>query len=115
MKWQCSLSTQRSSLTQFKHIRRLANYGDLSAIGSVVGTVSVGGYSWTLWAGYNGAMKTFSFVASSPIPSFSSDVKEFFSYLASNQGYPASSQYLLSESSPLHGIPNSFMIRVYGG
>lgn len=74
----------------------LAKYGDIYPIGSTVGTVSVGGYSWTLWAGYNGAMKTFSFVASSPITSFSSDVEEFFSYLASSQGYPASSQYLLT-------------------
>jgi xyloglucan-specific endo-beta-1,4-glucanase len=44
----------------------------------------------------NGSMKVFSFVAPSPVNSFNSDVKQFYNYLAKDQGFPASKQYLLS-------------------
>jgi xyloglucan-specific endo-beta-1,4-glucanase len=42
-------------------------------------------------------MKVFSFVAPSPVNSFNSDVKQFYNYLAKDQGFPASKQYLLSK------------------
>ena len=43
----------------------------------------------------NGAMKVFSFIAPSPMNSFSADVKQFYTYLANSQGYPASNQNLI--------------------
>ncbi|KAK4128067.1 glycoside hydrolase family 12 protein [Parathielavia appendiculata] len=73
----------------------LARYGNVYPIGSSVGTVNVAGRTWELWVGYNGSMKVFSFIAPSPINSFSANVKDFFNYLQSSQGYPASSQHLI--------------------
>jgi xyloglucan-specific endo-beta-1,4-glucanase len=47
--------------------------------------------------GGTSAQKTFSFVtANGPINNFSGDIKPFFTYLADNQGFPMSSQYLLT-------------------
>ncbi len=47
-------------------------------------------------------MRVYSFVVpnGSPIHSFNADVKEFFNYLTTNQNFPASQQYMLSESAP---------------
>ena len=48
-------------------------------------------------------MKVYSFVtAQGAITNFSADIKLFFNYLTSNQGFPASSQYMLSKF--LHAI-----------
>lgn len=44
----------------------------------------------------NGEMEVFSFVAASPLTSWSADIKEFWTYLSDQQGYPAASQYLIS-------------------
>ncbi|KAI0512796.1 concanavalin A-like lectin/glucanase domain-containing protein [Xylaria bambusicola] len=75
----------------------LGRFGNVYPIGSSVGRVTVGGNTWELFSGYNGAMKVFSFVATNPpVTSFSSDLKQFFNYLSSNQGFPASSQYLIT-------------------
>lgn len=74
----------------------LAKIGDIYPIGSSVGTVNVAGRSWNLWVGMNGAMKVFSFVAPTPMNSFSADVKQFYQYLQNRQGYPAGNQYLLT-------------------
>ncbi|RYP74925.1 hypothetical protein DL771_002709 [Monosporascus sp. 5C6A] len=74
----------------------LGRYGDVYPIGSSVGRVSVGGYNWELFTGYNGAMRVYSFVASSPVTGFNSDLKQFFNYLSSSQGFPASSQHLIT-------------------
>ena len=79
----------------------LGKFGDVQPIGSSVGNVNVGGRSWNLWAGMNGSMKVFSFVASSTTTSWSGDVKAFFTYLQQSQNYPASTQNLLSTSSSL--------------
>lgn len=76
----------------------LGRYGGVNPIGSQKGTVNVGGRSWSLWVGYNGSMKVFSFVASSPVSSFSGNIKDFFNHLTSQEGFPASSQNLISES-----------------
>lgn len=76
----------------------LGRYGGVNPIGSQKSTVNVGGRSWTLWVGYNGSMKVFSFVAPSPITNFSGNVKDFYNYLASSEGFPASSQNLISKS-----------------
>ncbi|KAK1756985.1 endoglucanase [Echria macrotheca] len=74
----------------------LARYGGVQPIGSSTGMVTVGGRTWELWTGYNGAMRVYSFVSpSGPIKSWSGNVKDFFNYLQSNQGYPASQQNLI--------------------
>jgi xyloglucan-specific endo-beta-1,4-glucanase len=59
--------------------------------------VNIAGYNWDLYVGPNGSMKVFSFIPSdgSWKLSFNADVKLFFNYLASNQGYPASQQNLI--------------------
>ncbi|KAL2129736.1 hypothetical protein VTI74DRAFT_7383 [Chaetomium olivicolor] len=73
----------------------LANLGNVSPIGSSTGTVSVAGGSWNLHVGNNGAMKVYTFVATSTMSSFSTNVKEFFDYLKSNEGFPADTQNLI--------------------
>ncbi|KAH8602383.1 endoglucanase [Bisporella sp. PMI_857] len=77
----------------------LGRYGDvwpITSTGSPIATVTLAGYSFNLYFGYNGAMKVYSFVATSPpISSFSADVKQFFNYLTNNYAFPASNQYLL--------------------
>ncbi|GAB1313556.1 Murein transglycosylase [Madurella fahalii] len=73
----------------------LARYGNVYPIGSSVGSVNIAGRTWELWVGMNGSMRVYSFIAPSPINSFSANVKDFFNYLQSNQGYPANSQHLI--------------------
>lgn len=77
---------------------RLARLGNVYPIGSSQGNVNVAGRNWELWVGMNGNMKVFSFIASSQINDFSANVKDFFTYLQNSQGYPASSQNLLSKT-----------------
>lgn len=64
----------------------LGGAGPISSTGSPVATVTVAGKSWKLYIGPNGSMKVFSFVATSPINSFSGDVMEFIQYLTAHQG-----------------------------
>jgi xyloglucan-specific endo-beta-1,4-glucanase len=66
-------------------------------IGSSQGQVSIGGRTWELWYGLNNAMKVYSFIALSPVTSFSGDLKEFFKYLANNKGFPVATQNLISK------------------
>ncbi|CEJ57726.1 Putative Endo-1,4-beta-D-glucanase [Penicillium brasilianum] len=73
----------------------LARYGSIQPIGSQIATATIDGNTWALWYGSNGSQKTYSFVASSPIQSFTTDIMHFFNYLTQNQGFPASSQYLI--------------------
>lgn len=85
------------------NVTRLARYGSVQPIGKQIATATVGGKSWEVWYGTStqaGAeQKTYSFVAGSPINSYSGDIKDFFNYLTQNQGFPASSQHLISEFS----------------
>ncbi|SPJ71753.1 probable endoglucanase I precursor [Fusarium torulosum] len=74
----------------------LGKYGNVQPIGSLQGRADVEGHTWELWAGYNGSMKVFSFVAPSPINNFNADIKQFFNYLQKGQGFPADNQYLLT-------------------
>jgi xyloglucan-specific endo-beta-1,4-glucanase len=73
----------------------LGRFGNVYPIGSSTGTVNVAGRTWELFVGMNGSMKVFSFVAASPINSYSANVKEFFNHLQSAQGYPAGEQHLI--------------------
>jgi xyloglucan-specific endo-beta-1,4-glucanase len=74
----------------------LARIGGVYPIGSSVGNVNVGGQDWELYTGYNGAMRVYSFVAPSERQSFSGDIKEYFSYVSTNQDFPIDSQYLIT-------------------
>lgn len=56
----------------------------------------MGGTTWELWNGMNGDMEVYSFVASNPIKSFSTDIKDFFAHLTQKYSYPADSQHLIS-------------------
>jgi len=74
----------------------LATYGGagpISSSGSSIATVTLAGHSFSLYDGYNGSMRVFSFVSSTPITSFSGDLKVFLNYLSTNNGLPTS-QYL---------------------
>jgi xyloglucan-specific endo-beta-1,4-glucanase len=67
--------------------------------------VNVAGQQWELFDGYNGAMRVFSFVAPSNRGSWSGDLKAFYNHLTQNNGFPASSQYLIST------LPSDFIPR----
>ncbi|EAU31682.1 endoglucanase I precursor [Aspergillus terreus NIH2624] len=75
----------------------LARYGGVQPIGSQIDTASIGGTTWQLWYGDNGSgQKTYSFVSPSPLTHWSGDIQQFWNYLSSRHGYPASSQYLIN-------------------
>jgi len=73
----------------------LGGAGPISSTGSPVSTPTIGGVVWKLYSGPNGATTVYSFVAESEQTSFSGDLKAFFTYLESSEGY-SSSQYLTS-------------------
>jgi hypothetical protein len=73
----------------------LARLGGVYPIGKSTGTVTVAGRSWDLWVGMNGQMRVYSFVAASPVTTFSAALKLFFNYLQTTQNYPASKQNLI--------------------
>jgi xyloglucan-specific endo-beta-1,4-glucanase len=80
---------------------RLNRYGGVWPItqsGSPIASVTISGYKFDLYFGYNGSMKVYSFVTSGgAYTSFSADVKLFFDYLTNSQGFPASTQNLIGE------------------
>jgi len=51
--------------------------GSIQPIGSVVGTATIGGRTWQVWQGSNGSNAVVSYVAPSPITSWSFDVMDF--------------------------------------
>lgn len=46
-------------------------------------------------------MRVYSFVAPSQRTSFDQDIKPFFDHVSANQGFPASSQHLISKKPPV--------------
>ena len=73
----------------------LGGAGPISSTGSPVATPTIGGSSWKLFSGPNGATTVFSFVADTQVADFNGDLMDFFNYLTTNEGL-SSSQYLLS-------------------
>ena len=71
----------------------------ISQAGAPIATVTIAGYTFDLYFGYNGSMKVYSFVraGNNDINSFQADVKLFFNYLTQNYQYPESSQNLIGE------------------
>lgn len=90
MSWPFSLS-----LSTYMNYR-LARYS-VDPIGTSQGTVTVAGQTWELFAGLNGAMEVYSFVASNTIYNFDASMLDFFTYLPDNMGFPGSSQNLISK------------------
>ncbi|WP_447001837.1 GH12 family glycosyl hydrolase domain-containing protein [Saccharothrix isguenensis] len=69
--------------------------GSIQPIGSAVGNATVGGRSWQVWRGSNGANNVISYVAPSPINSWSFNVLDFVNDVR-NRGAITSSWYLTS-------------------
>ncbi|KFA81227.1 hypothetical protein S40288_07886 [Stachybotrys chartarum IBT 40288] len=86
---------------QYELMIWLQRYGGIwpiteSPTGTPVARVTIAGYAWDFYTGWNGDMRVYSFLAANgPINSFSGDVKLFFNYLVQNQGFPANNQYML--------------------
>ncbi|KAI9660574.1 MAG: hypothetical protein M1821_009926 [Bathelium mastoideum] len=84
----------------------LGGAGPISSTGSPIATPTIDGVSWKLYSGPNGATTVYSFVASSEQTNFSGDLKSFFTYLNTNEGYSLS-QYLLSISAGTEAFTGS--------
>ena len=71
----------------------LGGAGPISSTGSPIATPTIAGHQWQLFSGPNGEMQVFSFVAPSSTENFSTDLKQFLTYLQENQDL-AATQYL---------------------
>ncbi|HEX6340178.1 GH12 family glycosyl hydrolase domain-containing protein [Umezawaea sp.] len=69
--------------------------GPIQPIGSAVGTTSVGGRTWEVWRGSNGANNVISYVAPSAISSWSFSVRDFINDVRA-RGAITDSWYLTS-------------------
>ena len=69
--------------------------GSIQPIGSVVGNATIGGRTWQVWQGSNGSNAVVSYVAPSPISSWSFSVLDFINDVK-NRGAITSSWYLTS-------------------
>ncbi|GAA0551955.1 cellulose binding domain-containing protein [Paractinoplanes ferrugineus] len=69
--------------------------GSIQPIGSVVGNATIGGRTWQVWRGSNGSNAVISYVAPSPIASWSFSVLDFIND-TKNRGAITSSWYLTS-------------------
>jgi hypothetical protein len=64
------------------------NYtGAVGPLGSSVGTVTVGGHTWTLYKGSNGSNAVYSFVRTSNTSSGSVNILAVMNYLKNTKGY----------------------------
>ncbi|USX53922.1 glycoside hydrolase [Lentzea sp. HUAS12] len=69
--------------------------GSIQPIGSAVGTTTLGGRSWQVWRGSNGSNNVISYLAQSPISSWSFNVLDFVNDVR-NRGAITNSWYLTS-------------------
>ncbi|KAL5118651.1 hypothetical protein ACEQ8H_003502 [Pleosporales sp. CAS-2024a] len=77
---------------------RFGGVWPISQAGAPIATVTIAGFNFDLYFGYNGSMKVYSFLTTtpdSPYTNFSGNIKLFFDYLTQNQAYPASTQNLI--------------------
>jgi xyloglucan-specific endo-beta-1,4-glucanase len=94
--------------------RRLGRYGGIwpiSQSGAPIASVTIAGYKFDLYFGYNGSMKVYSFLTptpNSPYTSFNADIKLFFDYLTKNQGYPETTQNLIGKFR--NSIPDAMLL-----
>ncbi|KAJ5964235.1 Glycoside hydrolase family 12 [Penicillium vulpinum] len=92
------LSSTANGSEEYEIMVWLAAYGGAGAISSTgqpIATVTISGSVWDVYVGPNGAMTVYSFVAKSPITSYSGDLLDFFKYLQTNQAL-SSSLYLIA-------------------
>ena len=81
---------------------RLAQAGGVDPLGEPTGAYpTIGGTEWQVWYGTNtgNGQQTYSFVVNdgSWLEAFDGDVMDFWNWLIDNEGFPGSSQYLLSK------------------
>jgi glycosyl hydrolase family 12/cellulose binding protein with CBM2 domain len=69
--------------------------GSIQPIGSVVGNATIGGRTWQVWRGSNGSNNVISYVAPSPLSSWSFSVLDFINDVR-NRGAITNSWYLTS-------------------
>ncbi|KAI8934074.1 hypothetical protein NX059_008838 [Plenodomus lindquistii] len=96
----------------------LARIGGVYPIGSKIASVTVAGYGWDLYYGLNGAMKVYSFLPANGAwyYTFSADIKAFYTYLNSNQGFPITTQNLIvfqQGTEAFTGGPAKFSVTSY--
>ncbi|MGI5483440.1 GH12 family glycosyl hydrolase domain-containing protein [Streptomyces lavendofoliae] len=85
--------------------------GPIQPIGSPAGTASVGGRSWEVWTGSNGANDVISFVAPSAITGWSFDVMDFVDQAVA-RGLAQPSWYLTSVQAGFEPWQNGAGLRV---
>lgn len=85
----CSSTTDEYEIMIW--LAALGGAGPISSTGSAIATVTLSGYTWSLYYGLNGSVKVYSFVASSEITSFDANLMTFFDYLVTYEGVSSSS------------------------
>ncbi|KAJ7705456.1 glycoside hydrolase family 12 protein [Mycena rosella] len=100
----------------------LANFnaGPISAVYNSAGqpvpkvsNVSLGGHTWNLYFGSNGANNVYSFLpVSGTIPSFNADINLFLKYLTANQGV-STSQFLTTAQGGTEATSGSATLTTY--
>ncbi|KAH6670981.1 endoglucanase-1 [Plectosphaerella plurivora] len=68
----------------------LGGAGPISASGSPIATVTIGGISWRLYQGAHSQMTVYSFVATSQQTNYNGNLNDFLRYLTTSQGFPGS-------------------------
>ncbi|TKA70308.1 hypothetical protein B0A55_08204 [Friedmanniomyces simplex] len=82
---------------------------------TAVGSTTIGGHTFNLYKGPNGATTVYSFVPTAEITSFSGDIKAFFTYLV-KAGDISNTQYLTSVGAgtePTSGKNAKFTVSAY--
>jgi Glycosyl hydrolase family 12/Cellulose binding domain len=88
-------SPKRDGVNQQEIMIWFNRQGSIQPIGSVVGNAAIGGRTWEVWRGSNGSNAVISYVAPSPISSWSFSVLDFINDVK-NRGAITSSWYLTS-------------------
>ncbi|KAI0067653.1 endocellulase [Artomyces pyxidatus] len=90
-----SSGSPATSASSYEIMIWLSGLGGIQPVGSQITTATpVAGHTWNLWKGPNANWEVFSFVSSTGnIQNFNADLKDFFTYLVSEQGV-SSSQYV---------------------
>ncbi|SMC70041.1 GH12 family glycosyl hydrolase domain-containing protein [Kibdelosporangium aridum] len=86
---------RRDGVNQMEIMIWFNRQGSIQPIGQVVGTTTIGGRSWQVWQGSNGSNNVISYVAPSPIPSWSFSVLDFINDVRA-RGAITNSWYLTS-------------------
>ncbi|MFI5840092.1 cellulose binding domain-containing protein [Catenuloplanes sp. NPDC051500] len=88
-------SPKRDGVNQMEIMIWFNRQGNIQPIGSPVGNTTIGGRTWEVWQGSNGANNVISYVAPSAIPSWNFSVLDFINDTR-NRGAITNSWYLTS-------------------